>query len=190
MASSRTHSSGVTPELLKAVAHPLRHRILLAFNEKVSSPSRVAAELGEPVGRVSHHVRVLAKLGAIEAVRTRHRRGAVEHFYRANLRVPLDDDPGKSLSVSTRGALEARGLRHPADDVRAAMAAGGFDHLRAHVSYTLLELDQDDLEAVSTVLADTAHRLSAARAAAGKRLERSGEEPIRTQLGILHFVRD
>jgi DNA-binding transcriptional ArsR family regulator len=70
-------SDAAHARLLNAVAHPLRHRVLAAIDEAgEASPKEVAATLGQPLGRVGHHVRVLARSGAIELVRTEPRRGA------------------------------------------------------------------------------------------------------------------
>src|SRR5919108_2400559 len=69
--------------LLKAISHPLRHRLLGLLDDRIASPNELARELGLPLGRVSYHIRLLADLGAIELVRTEPRRGALEHFYRA-----------------------------------------------------------------------------------------------------------
>jgi DNA-binding transcriptional ArsR family regulator len=68
------------PNLAKALSHPLRQRIL----EQVSaggeaSPSQLARCLDEPVANLAHHVRILLKLDCVELVRTRQRRGALEH---------------------------------------------------------------------------------------------------------------
>lgn len=186
MPSRRPNPLATESDVLKAIAHPLRHRILQALNERVSSPKELADQLGEPLGRVSHHVRVLARLKAIEPVRTRHRRGAVEHFYRATMPTRLEHGE-ESTPSNGGGPSEVPAL---IDDVRAATGAGGFDHPRAHVSYTLLDLDDERLDRVDEILVDARQRLADVRAAAAERLERSGEEPIRTQVGILHFVRD
>src|SRR6266567_3375366 len=69
--------------LLRAISHPLRHRLLSLLDDRVASPNELAQELGLPLGRVSYHIRLLADLGAIELVRAEPRRGALEHFYRA-----------------------------------------------------------------------------------------------------------
>jgi len=56
----------------RALAHPLRIRILLAPAEKDDrSPIQVAKELQEPLGNVSYHTRYLADLGAIEVWESR-----------------------------------------------------------------------------------------------------------------------
>lgn len=69
--------------LERALAHPLRARALKLFGDAPKSPNQVAKELGVDVSSLAYHVRVLRKLGCIELVETRQRRGALEHFYRA-----------------------------------------------------------------------------------------------------------
>ena len=66
----------------KALAHPLRARILDSLEHGTRSPRELADELGEPLANVSYHVRQLATFGLIELVATTPRRGAIEHHYR------------------------------------------------------------------------------------------------------------
>ena len=70
--------------LAKALSHPLRQRILQRLNEGgIRSPNELSRELGDPLGNVSYHVRILRELDCVELVRTEQRRGALEHYYRA-----------------------------------------------------------------------------------------------------------
>lgn len=69
--------------LSKALSHPLRARALPIFGEGAVSPNQVAKRLNVDVSHLAYHIRVLRKLGLIELVRTKQRRGALEHFYRA-----------------------------------------------------------------------------------------------------------
>lgn len=62
--------------------HPIRTAIVTALERGVASPSQVAEAIGEALGTVSYHFRVLKEAGEIELVRTKPVRGAVEHFYR------------------------------------------------------------------------------------------------------------
>ena len=175
--------------LLKAISHPLRHRVLSAIDEAgEASPKAVAAQLGEPLGRVSHHVRVLAGLGAIELTRTEPRRGAQEHFYRAAVTRFFDDAAASRLPRGTRNALIAQYLRRLVGDAFAAAAGSGFDHHRAHLSYVLLELDEEGMDAVATLLGETLARIEELKAEAAERL---GDRPpaLRTEVGIVHFER-
>ena len=103
--------------LLKAISHPLRHRLLGLLDERVASPNELARELGLPLGRVSYHIRLLADLGAIELVRTEPRRGALEHFYRAVTRGWFSDDDWSRLPRAARRGAPGRAVR-PAGGTR------------------------------------------------------------------------
>ncbi len=81
----------VDKRLLRALSHPLRQRILRSLDQGEASPAQLSRELGEPIGNVSYHVKVLSQLGAIELVRTAPVRGALEHFYVGALDTAFDD---------------------------------------------------------------------------------------------------
>src|SRR3954464_12245118 len=88
--------------LLKAISHPLRHRLLGLLDDRIASPNELARELGLPLGRVRYHIRLLADRGAIELVRTEPRRGALEHFYRAVTRGWFSEEDWARLPRSAR----------------------------------------------------------------------------------------
>ncbi len=92
--------------LIKAMAHPLRHRILEELNAKQASPSDLAEQLNEPLGNVSYHVKVLLENEAIELVDTQPVRGALEHIYRATTRPFWDDKQWARLPISVRNQLQ------------------------------------------------------------------------------------
>lgn len=73
----------IDPRLAKALSNDVRARALDLLSTGPMSPKSIAAELGLDVRRLAYHVRVLKKLGCIELIETRPRRGAVEHIYRA-----------------------------------------------------------------------------------------------------------
>jgi DNA-binding transcriptional ArsR family regulator len=56
----------VDPAMLKALAHPLRRRILDLLRRGPASATTLAAELGENTGATSYHLRELAKHGFID----------------------------------------------------------------------------------------------------------------------------
>jgi hypothetical protein len=67
----------------KALAHPLRIRILMAMNtpRRQLSPKEFSDESGEPLGHCSYHMRKLEEYGCVALTDTKQRRGAVEHYY-------------------------------------------------------------------------------------------------------------
>src|SRR5215217_7073754 len=66
--ADRTRPPGETSEarIAKALAHPLRARILQRLGERVASPGDLALELSAPLGVVSYHVRMLRDYDCVE----------------------------------------------------------------------------------------------------------------------------
>src|SRR3954453_10811151 len=116
--------AGETSEarIAKALAHPLRARILQRLGERESSPGELATELDAPLGVISYHVRMLREYECVELVRTEPRRGALQHFYRAIARPNLDDGQWRTLPASLRGELSGETLSGLVDDLGAAAA--------------------------------------------------------------------
>src|SRR5881275_3503017 len=92
------------PALAKALAHPLRTRILAALEGRTASPSELAAELDAPLGVLSYHVRRLTALGFVKLVRRVPRRGAVEHYYTAPARPRITDQAWGSVPAVVKQA--------------------------------------------------------------------------------------
>ena len=73
-----------TPELIAALNHPLRRRILRAYLDgrfETASSTQLATLMGMPLGNVAYHVKTLARLDVLRLVRTAKVRGAEERFY-------------------------------------------------------------------------------------------------------------
>lgn len=130
--------------LVKALSHPLRMRILSRLNETVASPNELAREFNESLPLLSYHVRILRDLGCIELVRTTPRRGAIEHHYRALTRPALDEQDWAQLPPSVREAVSGTTLKRVFDDVRRAVGTKTFDaRTDHHLSFTPLVLDEE-----------------------------------------------
>ena len=72
------------PDLLGALAHPIRLAIMRAAVDQFS-PKQMADSLGDvSLQLVSYHVRILRDAGLLTLTGTEPRRGALEHFYRAS----------------------------------------------------------------------------------------------------------
>ncbi len=192
-----TSIKSVQDRLIKAMAHPLRFRLLIRLNEDAASPSALARELDEPIGNVSYHVRVLDDLGAIELVETRQVRGAVEHVYRATARPYFDDAHWAALPVNVRRQLQDSTIQGIWDHLVEAAATAGLDRPDTHVSWTTLELDEQGHEEVAAApRRDPAARARAPRRGRGPAGERRFERQRRnrggldrTELAVLHYQR-
>lgn len=69
-------------ELLRALAHPVRVRILSLLTGNAMSSAELARELGMKHAAVSYHVRQLDRAGFLEVAETRTVRGGHERRYR------------------------------------------------------------------------------------------------------------
>jgi DNA-binding transcriptional ArsR family regulator len=65
------------PERLRTALSPLRRTLLERLREPASA-TQLAASLGLPRQRVNYHLRQLERVGLVELVETRRRRGCVE----------------------------------------------------------------------------------------------------------------
>jgi DNA-binding transcriptional ArsR family regulator len=182
--------TGIDQRLVKAMGHPLRQRILIALNRRVSSPNQLANELGEPLGNVSYHVKVLAECEAIELVDTRPVRGAVEHFYRATMRNHFDDRHWESLPLSMRRALFGQTLQQIWKHAGEAADAGGFDDPEDHVSWTVSDLDDEGFRDMVEHVNEALERALQIQEESVNRRAAAGEaESIRTEFVLMHFHR-
>ena len=180
--------TGVDQRLVRAIGHPLRLRLLTIFNERVASPSDLAAELGEPIGNVSYHTRILARLGCVELVRTKQVRGAVEHYYRAVVRPVFSDDDWAELPLSIRKSLAGAVLTEIADDMGASAAEGGFDRDEVHLSRTPLTLDRQGWQELNELLQELGDKALEVQAESAARLHSDGaQESEAAVLALLLF---
>jgi DNA-binding transcriptional ArsR family regulator len=180
------HSS-VDSRVMKAIAHPLRHRILAILNERVASPKELSDELGERLPNVSYHVKTLDELGAIELVDTQPRRGAVEHYYRALMRPFFSDESWAQLPISTRRSVFESNLRHIFRDVGSALEGNGFDDPQTHASRTPVVLDRKGYDQMTDLLAKTLDRVLDIQGKAAARMVRTKEDGRVTEVVIMHF---
>ena len=135
--------------VVRALAHPLRVRILRILDERTASPRELAQELDAPLGNVSYHVRTLAQLGLIKLVRRRQRRGAVEHYYRAHVQPVIADDAWDDMPGVAKTAMVHANLTTTFEHVGQAGRTGGFDRADSHLSRTTIEIDEGAWKEVS-----------------------------------------
>ncbi len=70
-----------TPARLKAIADPVRSRILDLVLERAATVTELAAALDRPKSSIAYHVDTLVDVGLLKVVRTRKVRAIDERFY-------------------------------------------------------------------------------------------------------------
>lgn len=115
----------------RALAHPLRLRIMESFAEGPRTTKQVAELLGQPPTRLYHHVAALERAGLIRLKATRKNRGATEKWFEAVGGVMAGADAGRGSKRRSNGGRAARRalaltiLAQSRQEVVAAMAARG-----------------------------------------------------------------
>src|SRR5689334_6669869 len=74
-----------TPAQFKAMAHPLRQRLLFALIHPATI-SQLATAMGSQKGNIAHHLKVLTEAGMVRMVATRTVRGGTERYYQRTAR--------------------------------------------------------------------------------------------------------
>ena len=176
------------PRLVKALAHPLRIQILRVLSNRVASPSEIADEISARLPNVSYHVRFLERVGVIELVRTRQRRGAIEHYYRARGRLRITDRVWGQVPEPIKDAVVDAALAQTISQVRAAAAAGGFNRKDSLGSRWSMVLDERGFREVSALLHDALKRAKEIEEQSAKRLAATDhEQEMATGLAIMFF---
>ncbi len=167
------------PRLVKALAHPLRIHILRVLQDRVASPSELAEEVSAPLGNVSYHVRFLVRVGLLELVDTRPRRGALEHYYRARGRLVITDKAWAQVPDIVKNAMMGATLDQILRYIGAAAAIGGFDRRDAHVSRKPMTLDKQGFSELAGAVKQLFDRAAEIEAESTKRIaardHRNGE---------------
>jgi DNA-binding transcriptional ArsR family regulator len=185
--TSKRRDELIDPRLVKMLAHPLRVRILAILEQRVGSPSEIAQELDASLGVVSYHVRRLEALGLIKLVRKTPRRGAIEHYYRADAKHHIPDEAWAQVPGILKQALAGTTLEEIGSQVNAAAAAGRFSADDAHLSLSKLVLDERGWAAIADELAKALEKVDRIHAESLERLRKGDGEGEREAMVAMMF---
>ena len=135
---------------VRAMAHPLRLRLIELFAAGPLTAKQAALKLGQPPTRLYHHVATLERAGLLTLTRTRSVRGATEKYYE------VSRDSLRSLSRDGSSALKKATPRD-----RAAISLTLFDRARGEL---MRALDAGALEKNQPLMAVRVARLTPATA--------------------------
>ena len=116
-------------EQVRAMAHPLRLRLIELFAREPQTAKQAAQKLGQPPTRLYHHVAILERAGIVRLKETRAVRGATEKYFEI-VRGPLTPESGEALKGSTARDHEAIALTlfdRARNEMVRALAAGAAD---------------------------------------------------------------
>jgi DNA-binding transcriptional ArsR family regulator len=173
------------PRYVKALAHPLRIRILAMLAERSASPVQLSNKLDATLGTVAYHVRTLHSLGLVELVDTRQRRGATEHYYRAREHPRFPDDAWSGLAPVAKQRMLSAMLQQIGQYVTSSAAAGGFDRTEAHMTRTGLRLDERGWQQLAAATRKWLSEAEKIQDSAAKRMARSDGADAAVDAGVV-----
>ena len=146
----RDRSEVIDQRMVRALAHPLRVKILEILTERVASPNRLSGDLDAGLSHVAYHTRALDKCGCLELVDTAKRRGATEHFYKASPNSFIGDRLWRRVPRALLGGVSGATLQSFMDRAVAALEAGTIDGREDTTLYWMpVQLDEEGWDRVT-----------------------------------------
>ena len=179
----------IDQRLVRALAHPLRIKILEILTERVASPNRISDELDTGLSHVAYHTRALDKCGCLELVDTAQRRGATEHFYKASPHSFIGDRIWRRVPRALLGGVSGATLQSFMDRAVAALEAGTIDRREDTTLYWMpVRLDEQGWNTVTKTMEETVDKILRIESESRERLaKRGGRGGISAIVGVASF---
>lgn len=164
-------SEPIDQRLVRALAHPLRVQILEILTERVASPNLLSEQLDTGLTHVAYHTRALDRWGCLELVHTTQKRGATEHFYKAQPHAFIGASSWRTVPRSVRSGISGASLQTFVDKAVAALEAGTIDG-REDTTFTWMpvHLDQRGWDEITAIMRSAGDQVLAAQNRSRKRL--------------------
>jgi DNA-binding transcriptional ArsR family regulator len=173
----------IDQDLVRALAHPMRVRILEALQGRTASPTELAREFEESLGVVSYHANALLDVDCIEQVGTRPRRGTIEHFYTVRPRSFIGHQDWRRVPLSVRGGVTGEALRTFVAKLGAAIDADTIDSREdTTLNWMPITVDEQGWRESAEILDRALRELMTVAAASRERLGDTVGIPVVTGL--------
>jgi DNA-binding transcriptional ArsR family regulator len=185
----RTRPEVIDQRLVRALAHPLRIKILEILTERVASPNRISDDLETGLSHVAYHTRALDKCGCLELVDTAQRRGATEHFYKAAPHSFIGDRIWRRVPRALLGGVSGATLQSFMDRAVAALEAGTIDEREDSTLYWMpVLLDEQGWGKVTATMEETVDKVLVIQEESRERIaRRKGRGAISAIIGVASF---
>jgi DNA-binding transcriptional ArsR family regulator len=180
----------IDQNLVRALAHPMRVRILEALQGRTASPTELARRFGESLGVVSYHANALLDVECIEQVGTRPKRGTIEHFYTARPRSFIGHQDWRKAPLSVRRGVTNEALRTFVAKVGAALDADTIDSREdTTLNWMPITVDEQGWRQTAEILDRALRELMEVASASRERLGENDGIPVVTGLAAFEVPR-
>jgi len=141
--TSRSRRRATALMQVRALAHPLRLRLIELFAAGPLTAKQAAQKLGQPPTRLYHHVATLERAGLLRLARTRAVRGATEKYF-ALARQPLRSlgrdgtDAMRQATARDRMAISVTLFDRARGELMRALDAGALEKKRPLIAIRAL----------------------------------------------------
>lgn len=191
-ASLRTGQSKKSIEEIVGYAcgHYIRVMILSILNEGTYTPDQLARIIGEPLNKVSHHVRELHDAGSIELAYVKKVRNADQHYYRA-VKMPFySDEEVWAMTPQQRQVSAGLILQNMIAEAMAAFWTGKIrDDRRTWLAWRWFNVDYQGREDIADEQQRFWDRIQEIEAESTDRRIKSGEEATSIIVADMGFER-
>jgi DNA-binding transcriptional ArsR family regulator len=177
------------PRLVKALAHPIRVKILGILEHRTATPKEVALELGLPVENVSYHFRTLREFGFIHLERKRQVRGAIELHYRSVARPRITARAWEQLPDVVKRAMTDANLGNLNEVVARAAEQDKFSRPDSHIQRMPHTLDERAFAEASKVMTEALEHIAKLEREAQKRIGQGKSDPLQSIAVVMLFER-
>jgi DNA-binding transcriptional ArsR family regulator len=136
----------------KAMAHPLRVKIVEMLNEEPAAPVDISRRLDVPLPNLSYHFRTLLELECIEEIQREQKRGSIKTTYKSRVDLVWGDLCFSGMNSKARSAITTTTLANCASRVSDAIWEGTYDARDdLHLSLQTGLVDEDGFDEIATL---------------------------------------
>ena len=176
--------------LMRSMSNVVRQHILLAAVQDDVSPKELAEALKEGLSQISYHVTVLRDDcdGMLREARTAQRRGAVEHYYRADYKALLPAKAWRRIEKGLRVVIGGGMASDLFNDLADTLKAGKLRRSNDYIARTPLVLDAEGARNVKAIGERATEEVEREQQTAAKRLKKAkGKGAIGQIFALLSF---
>lgn len=183
----RDEGGEVDQQMVRALGHPLRVEILRQLEAGPSGPKRLSDRIGEPLGNVSYHMKVLYRCGCVELIETIPSRGAVEHIYKLKPQGAIGSGAWREVPPALRTHYAGSSLAAFTSRAVEALDAGTAESREGSgVTWLSLNVDEEGWKELRQMLGRVEKRFRAVADKSAERME-SAEDALPVIVAVAAF---
>jgi DNA-binding transcriptional ArsR family regulator len=183
---------GIEEVVAYALSHRIRVYVLTILNEGTYTPDQIARIIGEPLNKVSHHIKELLDAGSIELAKTEKVRNADQHYYRAVEMPFYSDEEAAAMTPQQRQVTAGLTLQCMVAEAMSAFWAGKLsdDPQGVLLAWRWFNLDGQGRDDLAAEQAKWWERVREIESESTNRRAESGEEAASIIVAHMGFERE